>query len=208
MSIEIREITVLDNKAVADIHARELKDSFLGQIGYGFLKKLYRHMFEEPSFKCFVAEFDGTVCGYIAITLDNGSFYKSLYKKHFFAFASAILLKGIRRPKILFRALQIFLAKAPDENTLNDKVELLSIAVLEEQKYKGVGKKLIGEASLFLKKINKKSIFVIVNTKNAAANKFYQALGFIIKGQHRLHGDLMNLYVLRTNKSNHQRPAV
>ena len=200
-NIRIREMNISDIDEVVDIHSKELKDSFLGKLNYGFLLKLYSYMLEEESFKCFVAECNSKVCGYIAITLDSGEFYKRIYKKHLFSLVVEIMSRSIRQPILIVQSLEIFLSKTPSVGISNIRAELLSIAVANKFKFKGIGKKLVGEALAFLKSIKEESIFVIVNINNIAANKFYESIGFIKKGQLSLHRDIMNLYIFDVKRN-------
>jgi len=196
-NITIREMLNSDIDAIASIHSKDLNKSFLGKMGYGFLKKLYFYMLEDPSFKCFVAENNSGIHGFASITLDSAEFYRRIYKKQFFSLAKQVMLRSLRQPFLLFKSLEIFL-KASHKENLNIKPELLSIAVEEGYRGQGLGRMLVNTCLSFIKTKGEESIFVIVKPY-IPANNFYKSLGFIDNGQIKLYGDVWNLYWIKAN---------
>ena len=190
MQNNIKEMSQSDIETVAQMHAQELKESFLGIMGVGFLSNLYRYMSKDGSFKCFVSRQGSEIDGFIVVTTDSHGFYRRIYLKHFIPIAFKVLCKSLIKPKALIKSVQILFSRQPIES----RSELLAVAVLN--KGKGIGKKLVRKAVEHVKKMNQDSIEVVVDAR-IKANEFYRSLGFKKKASFKMHGELMNLYLLR-----------
>ena len=85
------------------------------------------------------------------------------------------------------------------------KGHVVSIAVVEEHRKKGIGKMLIKNAIKFL---DGESIYVVVKKKNWNANKFYTSLGFLFVEHFTMLGDVFNKYVYHTRSKTSLRPHI
>ena len=195
-NIIIRDLKRSDIDGIADIHVRVLNKSFLGKLGYGFIKRLYTLMTEDRSFKCFVAEHGGKAIGYIGITDDSAHFYSRIYKKNFILLAAEVIRRCVRFPMLIIHSFAVLVEKGLSEGTLEFKAEILSVAVEKKHRSRGIGKKLVAQAVSHVEDTDANGLFVIVNTK-IKANIFYEFLGFEKVRRFVSHGDLMNLYVLK-----------
>jgi ribosomal protein S18 acetylase RimI-like enzyme len=200
MSVDhsLRRMTVADVEAVARLHAEELASSFLGQLGSGFLRRLYRYMLSDPAFASWVVSRDTRIVGYVAATLDTDGFYGRIYRKHFVPLAATVAWRALRRPTLAWQAVGVLTGSTPETSPDGDRAELLSIAVRASERGTGAGKQLVAALRREIATRGQKSCSVIV-AEGIDAHHFYRATGFVEKGRFRLHGDPCSLYVLEVD---------
>lgn len=166
---------------IAKLHIIAFPDFFLTQLGYGFLKTLYKGYIEDSMSGIIIAEKDRELLGFIAYSKDYSTFFKGLLKKHFLGFALYSMIAAARHPSFIKRLLGAF--KKSDSVEKNEKyVELASICVDPRIEGKGVGTKLID----YLKKHVDFDKFEYINLEtdadcNDSVNKFYVNNGFVLE---------------------------
>lgn len=191
----IRAMQASDCRVVAGMHKAELADALLSQLGIRFLERLYACLLAEPMFKAFVVLDGEKICGFIAISMNAEGLFRRVYRHHAFALALEVLLAGMRRPSLIWRAAQVVFSRSPELDVKLPDVELLSIGVDASQRTRGLGKKLLNHAITAVKTSGEPAMFVVVNSK-IPANGFYQSCGFSKLGSTNVHGACMNYYIL------------
>jgi ribosomal protein S18 acetylase RimI-like enzyme len=180
---------------VAHMHAEELASSFLGELGAGFLEKLYGYLCHDPAFACWLAERDARVVGYLASTMDTDGFYGRVYRRHFAPLAMSVALRALRRPSLAWRAVGVLTSHTPETRQPGDRAELLSIAVRASERGTGAGRKLVAMLTQELVARGQRTCSVVV-AEGIEAHRFYRAVGFVETDRFHLHGDPCSVYLL------------
>ncbi|MDX8391375.1 MAG: GNAT family N-acetyltransferase [Mariprofundaceae bacterium] len=191
----LRTMRAGDCRPVAEMHKAELADALLSNLGVRFLEKLYSYLLADPAFMGFVAVRDAKVCGFICLALNTSGLYRAIYCKHAFSLMLEVMIAGLKKPSLIWRAAQVVFFKSPDLNGDRPEAELLSIAVDGSMRSAGMGRRLIAHAVDAMRQRGETSMFVVVNEK-IPANRFYQSCGFVKVSCALVHGDGMNFYTL------------
>lgn len=190
---EIKEEKLIDE--LVKLHQNAFPAFFLTQLGYPFLKTLYKGYLDDKESGIIIAEDKEKILGFIAYSKDYPRFYKGLIKNKIFQFAWCSFLATIRHPSFAKRLLGAF--KKSDSVIKNEKyVELASICTDPSMEGKGIGTALIN----YLKGNVDFSIYEYINLEtdaenNDKVNQFYQKNGFILARQYVTpEGRIMNEY--------------
>lgn len=165
---------------LAKLHMKAFPAFFLTQLGFPFLKTLYKGYLDDKESGIIIAEDKGKILGFIAYSKDYPKFYKELIKHKIIQFAWCSVLATIRHPSFAKRLLGAF--KKSDSVTKNEKyVELASICVDPTIKGEGVGTKMIE----YLKSNTDFKSYAYINLEtdadnNETVNSFYQKNKFIL----------------------------
>lgn len=179
--IQIKE---LDNKGqireIALLHIKAFPSFFLTQLGYSFLKTLYKGYLEDELSGIIIAEDNGQLLGFLAYSKDYSSFFKKLVKHHLFEFALYSVKTAVLNPSTIKRILLAF-NKSEDVKREEQYVELASICVDPSCESKGIGTALI----TYLKSIIDFDEYEYITLEtdaesNDRANSFYLNNGFTL----------------------------
>src|SRR3989344_8198488 len=164
----IKKITYKHVRHVADLHKNELS-GFLPELGTGFLKLLYKVSLELPEMFTFVEEDKGVVKGFVTSTLEINGLYKKIISRSPLWFMIIFLIYFITHPISLIKFIKIL--RYPGFK--DGGAELLSLAVRDDCRLQGIGRKLlIATAKEFKRRgINKFKISVY---ERLTANGFYK----------------------------------
>ena len=167
-------------KRLAILHKKAFPDFFLSQLGFSFLKTLYKGYLDDNNSGIIVAEEGDRIVGFIAYSNDYPGFYKGLIKHKIVQFGWCAFLAILRHPSFSKRLLGAF--KKSDSVVKNEKyVELASICVEPEMSGQGIGSILIN----YLKSIVDFDVYSYINLEtdadhNDLANRFYIKNGFVL----------------------------
>ncbi|MDH4201594.1 MAG: GNAT family N-acetyltransferase [Phycisphaerae bacterium] len=183
---------------IAQLHIAGIPTGFISSLGKKFVAALYEAIAESPYGFGLVYEADGRVVGFVAFSTDIKGLYKSIIKKNVISFGFLLCGKlfSFQTIKKIFETL--FYPSRSETQEL-PKAELLSIAVAETERGKGIAKTLIrqGLEECCSRKIEK--VKVLVADFNKPANILYQKIGFKQISQIENHGIVSNVYVVSTD---------
>jgi ribosomal protein S18 acetylase RimI-like enzyme len=191
-----RKMTLDDVPAVVKVHLESFPGFFLTFLGKSFLRELYSAILADQDGIGFVAKIDNNIAGFVAGTSQPAGFYRRMLCQRWWRFAFASVIPVLKRPIIVPRLLRAF--SMPEQVTHQDKRgTLMSIAVLPGSQGAGVGRALV---LAFLDAAAKRGLHQVDLTtdrdNNAAANQFYQNLGFVcVRSYLTPEGRAMNEYV-------------
>ena len=177
----------------ANLHAAGIDTGFLSSLGRGFLKQIYKALPMCPGAFGYVFEEHGHVLGFIACTESTGGLYKQALKRRFFPMLWA-LKWHILSPSKVKRMWQTLLYPVEVGAGL-PPAEILSIAVSEEARGKGVGKALMVAAMEEFARRDISRAKVAVGAGNEEANAFYRRCGFRLAARRTHHALPMHVYV-------------
>jgi ribosomal protein S18 acetylase RimI-like enzyme len=171
----IRRATVADAPVLARLHRASMPTAFLPALGDSFLRELYRAIATEPGGFAFVAEDGPHVIGFVAGASSVREFYGRFCRQHGLR-AGIAAAPRLLRPSVLrrFREIVSYPARSGD---LPD-AELLSIAVDDRSRKKGLGRRLVRAVVDELGRRGAEEVKVVVDASNVAANRLYEAVGF------------------------------
>lgn len=200
---------------VARIHCQALAGDFLPSLGERFLRIFYHKVLDNNlgfGFVAYETEAKGSttqylpnVQGFILGSYDTSVLFRNVIKTSVFSLCFSALPAIFRHPKLIFNALETFFYPSK-EGDIVEKAELLVIAIDQNYRGIGLGKRLVQALNqAFLtgtmkessqegnpKKISSYKVTVLERNQNA--NAFYQALGFTRASQFRLYGLNWNVY--------------
>ncbi len=178
---------------IARLHISGISTGFISSLGEEFVTALYEAIAESPYGFGFVEEEEGEVVGFVAFSTNLKSLYKSIFLKRSlrFFFLLASQLFSLKRIKKIMETLFYPGKVMPDL----PQSELISIAVSETQRGKGIAKKLILRGLEEMSKRDIHKVKVLVADFNEAANRLYQKNGFDFSCRVESHGVKSNIYV-------------
>ncbi len=195
--MEYVQLKVDHSRDVAKLHINGISTGFISSLGIDFVTVLYEAIAESKYSFGLVAQENGKLLGFVAFTTDLNSLYKSLmFKKGLrFAFLLAAKMVSLQRIRKVFET--IFYPGRVEKMDL-PKAELLSIAISDEARGRGLATQLTqcGFAECAKRGITK--VKVLVAASNEPANKLYIKCGFKLAGQINNHGVISNIYIGQT----------
>lgn len=189
--------------AVASLHRQCIRTGFLSRLGPGFLAELYKSIGRSPYSRIFVA-FDRDlqkVAGFAACSLDTAAMYRHILLRRGLLFFFLLLPRAFLPENLKFIRETLFYpqkgrkkAQARNSNT-GPQAELLSIAVSDDSRKKGVGRDLLNALESYLKENKVTSYKTVTLSTDSDANAFYKKSGFIFKKEIAHHGNVLYEYV-------------
>ncbi len=167
----IRNATEIDIPAVMEVNMKSLPENYW----YGF----YLHILKNWPEAFFVAEVDGKIVGYAMSRIETTSDPVLL--------GLANELERKRNPRGLFNSILEPLKSVLTKGYYGKVAHLVSIAVLEEYRRRGIGSKLLENSiRAALEIYDAESMYLEVRVSNEPAIRLYEKYGFkkvrIIKG--------------------------
>jgi len=188
----IRETSISDVDAVAELHHKSIDNSFLTLLGVDFLKVLHEGFVESDLAQTFVYCEDGIVRGLICGTNHPKGFLKKIFFLKLARFTKIIIPKLLTNPKILFSCFEtLFYSK---KTQIREDAELLVIVVDKDVRGEGIGSKLLTHLLDEFSRKNARKVKVIVDESNTYANQFYGKMGFNIEKSVKLYGKKIDVY--------------
>lgn len=184
--VRVRPARPQDAPAMARLHRTSMPTAFLPQLGDGFLRQLYREAIEDPDAVALVAERDGSMAGFATATSSVRSFYRRFALRRG-ALAGALAAPRLARPSVLRRARETAAYGTNGNGHGLPEAELLSIAVDEASRGRGIGRALEAAVRSGLAELGVSSFKVVVGADNAGANGFYRACGYRPAGRTAVH---------------------
>lgn len=178
--IQPKKFTSTQAGEIARIHLESFPNSFLTSLGHPFLEIYYRSCAKSQKAIsiCAVDNETGNIVGFAVGCKNSKGFNKHLLRTNMLPFLLQLLKLLFTRPFVLVRLLKN-MRKTGNVSDNGNYAELLSIAVLPNQRIRGVGKILLTD---FEKTIANNKIMIITLTTDAHLNdnvlRFYINNGY------------------------------
>lgn len=177
---------------VAKLHKKSLEGDYLPTLGVNVLKTIYRGFLKDKKNFGYVVEEDREVIGFTTGSEDTGTMFKKVIKKEFILLSYHVLIALIKKPSLIPNLIQTF--RYNEKAKIDTKAEILSLAVREKHRGKGLGRELVIILINDFKKRGFNKLKLTVNKSNIVANKFYQKMGFKCEGTFNIYNKEMNIY--------------
>jgi len=175
------ELSDADVLAIARLHCQALRYGFLSRLGERFLTLLYGTMRDVPGGILIGACVGDRVVGFVSGTVSTNHLYRTFLKRHLLR-GGLILLPHLFSLSRLRRVLETltypFRKQAPseDEEPLPD-AELLSIAVVEDQRGSGIASELYRRLCREFERRRLPAFRIVVGAGLGPARRFYAKVG-------------------------------
>lgn len=189
----IRPIRRGDERAVAELHRESINTGFLSSLGFPFLKVLYRAMEDSDNAFVLVYEEGGELKGFVSGVKNLRVFYSEFVRRNLVP-AVISMFPSLVRIDFVRKAFETLIYPQKTDNL--PEAELLSIAVREELRGKGIALLLFRKFVEEMEKRGVKRFKVVVGSSNFRANGFYKKVGFRLLGKIQVHeGEESNVWV-------------
>jgi ribosomal protein S18 acetylase RimI-like enzyme len=200
--MEIRSLKTEDCLTIAKIHMKYLTTSFKGQAGLQLLNIYYEVIASQTGGIGLVAAKDSELVGFVCGIWDQGAIKKALMKKW-----SRLLIYGIKQSLQTPKIIQELLSRLFNSRILNSRVkargyELRPIVVLPTCRGRNLADALTWRLLEDAKQRGYSQIFLLTDSNNHAAMRFYMRFGFELGSQINQRKDHVVLlyYSLSTDK--------
>jgi glycosyltransferase involved in cell wall biosynthesis/ribosomal protein S18 acetylase RimI-like enzyme len=180
--VEIRPADTADAETLARLHSSGIDTGFLPSLGHRFMSVLYGALIDDTNSVVIVADDGAGPVGFIAGTIDTGSFYRKFVKRHGVAAALAAAPRAVR-PRVLRRVWE----SLTYEGAGPGGAELLATALLPQARSQGLGTRL---GTAFLKAMalrGAENVGVVVADGNSHAIAAYERMGFCVSDTLEVH---------------------
>ena len=183
-----------DAAEAARLHIAGISTGFISSLGQAFVAALYESIATDDGSFGFVATENHRVVGFTAFTTDLSKLYRHVIRNRGHRFV-LVLARKMLSVRVLKRVFDNLCYPSRTEKMNLPRAELLSIAVVPEEKGKGIGAALISAGFEECRKRGIDKVKVLVAAANVPANRLYQKAGFVCAGRIDSHGVLSNIYV-------------
>lgn len=182
--------------AVARLHRQAIRTGFLSRLGPRFLTELYKSIGCSPYSRIFVA-FDRDmqkVIGFAACSLNTAAMYRHILKRRGLLFFFLLLPRAFRPENLRYICETLFYPAAAGPKT-GPQAELLSIAVSDDSRGKGVGRELLNALESYLREKGVTSYKTVTFSADNDSNAFYKKCGFSFRREIVHHRNVLFEYV-------------
>jgi ribosomal protein S18 acetylase RimI-like enzyme len=185
---------VSDYRKIAQIHSTCIDLGFLSSLGLPFLTLLYEAIDADENSILILEKKKDEVIGFVA----GGRSMKSIYKKMLFRLPRVFiaLFPSILNPPKIKKIIELLiLGKKQKPVPSCPQAELLSIAVIESARGKGLAQKLYSALAQRFLQEGEPAFCMIVGETLSSAHRFYKKMGAVPLAQVSVHeGETSTLY--------------
>jgi ribosomal protein S18 acetylase RimI-like enzyme len=191
----ITPITPDDVPRVVTIHRDALSQDLLPSLGAPFLECLYRSMLDSGGVFGFVARVDEQPCGFVLATTATSGMFRTVLSRSGLALLWRVFPRILARPRVVGSLIQasLYPQQVP---AVPEQAELLVIAVDAPYRRSGCGVHLVKALNAEFARRGTASYKVTVHEDNRQATRFYEKMGFTLRGRFQLTGYVWRLYTL------------
>ena len=179
--ISYRKSKASESLQIAEIHLNSFKGFFLTTLGFSFLKAYYKTCAksEDAISICAIDNETGKLLGFCVGCYHSKGFNKKLILSNLRIYSYQVFILLFNKPLALIRLFKNLAKVIEGLNDDGNYAELLSIGVLPDKNGLGIGKKLLSEFEI---EVKRKGVNKITLTTDADANEnvlqFYKKSGY------------------------------
>jgi len=178
--------------AVVQLHLRSLT-GLLRSLGFGATRAYYRGSIRSDRAVAFVDLHQGRVGGFVVGSMNPGELRREILIHNLAETMIGTLVGFARNPPSAVRFLRSVLARG-DKGYDTQAAELTYLAVDEEFRGAGIGKRLVEAFGQSIRKKGAAAYELSVDADNLRAIGFYKNLGFLDIGEYREFGSIHKRY--------------
>ncbi len=190
-------------QAVARLHTQAIRTGFLSRLGPRFLTQLYKSIGRSPYSRIFVAvdQESQNVAGFAACSLNTAAMYHYILLRRGVLFLFLLLPRVFCPGNLKFMCETLFYPRKAKKKALvrnanaGSGAELLSIAVSDGSRKKGVGRTLLNALESYLNQNGVTSYKTVTFSSDRDSNAFYTRCGFLFLKEVEHHRNVLNQYV-------------
>ncbi|QOJ13159.1 MAG: GNAT family N-acetyltransferase [Planctomycetia bacterium] len=191
----IRPMAGSDSADVARLHALTINRGFLARLGPRFLRELYIGIEEDPESAVWVAELDGSVCGFLAYTANVAGLYRRVLRARSWRLFLGMIPR-VLRPAMLRNVLETLCYPRTQEAMHLPRAELLAVGIDPHRQGTGAGRRLVAAMLDRARADGVDRVKVVVGGDLDGANAFYPRVGFTRLTEFEHHGRMSIVYVI------------
>lgn len=191
----IRTLAKSDVNDTALLHKQGMPNDFLPSFGIDFLKEFHKKLFQAKGSIAKGYFYQGKCLGFIIGSIYADQLLKEIFIKGFFHLTPHVLKKILSSPKSIKYIYQTF--AYGNKRSIKLSVELVIIAVAQNNRRKGIGTKLLSELKREFKQRGFTQCSVSTTSSNLISNKFYLKQGAKIVKSFKLYDREWNTYAFR-----------
>jgi GNAT superfamily N-acetyltransferase len=184
--IRIEDIRYLDE--IVALHINAFRGVLSGQTGRSFLKYYYKRIFKKGFIYGKIT--DDRLSGFVSGIVDDGT----LYDLKYYFWAGLGILIHIYSPALI-RSLFRHIKRMMTFRDIKIKSELLSIAVRDNMKGRGIGTSLVNALDDHFRERNIEIYKVYTDMIYSTGSQLYEKLGFELTREVNLFGLPIRLYI-------------
>lgn len=193
----VREAMPGDERAIAEIDLASRPGDLLTSLGLSFSVRLHRALIASPHARVFVAVEDGRVVGFVAGAPNAAALYRRLLLRDGLGLAARGLPHVLLHPREIPRIASILRYAGGGGASPTLAAELVVMGVRAESRRRGAARRLWGALAERLRGDRAPGFFLVVRSDNAAARRFYEAVGMSAEAEERISGGPMLRYAVR-----------
>jgi len=202
----ISELTVDACERVAELHIQNLRTRYVGYVGQRMLLLYYSNIVDSVGGKCFVADIDGSIEGFVCGIWDQDAVRAGLRKRMWPSLSFWGAAQLIVKPKSIIRIVRDYLRFEPLALWMKGGYELRPIVVSAKARGTGLATMLLDNLMVHAGSIGYDNVFLYCEVDNWRAKAFYQKTGFIEMSR-VLRGGI-NYSIFERRIETHQPPLV
>ncbi|MBC7223703.1 MAG: GNAT family N-acetyltransferase [Anaerolineae bacterium] len=194
--MEIRPLQPEDARDAAALHYQGQRHTFLGQMGVPFLTALYRELAVSPWGFGVVAVEEGEIVGVATAAWNTGRLFRDLLLRRWRRLLGPALAAVVRRPSLLWKALETLSYPWKLGAAGRGSVELLFLGVDEAWRGRGIGGRLIAARVEECRRRGYAAVHCLVDVENEISTQMHLRRGFGPEKTITLYGRKMVIYRL------------
>lgn len=166
-------------REIAELHCREITGGVLGILGPRFLGVLYRYIADSQGSALWADVDNGSLRGFICGCRDDKAMFKSVIVRGW-SHLSIVGLMSVWKRGVLSGVIStVKVLIGPSSESSQPRAQLLSTAVAEDHRRKGVASGLIVELNKQMREWNVDRTLVWTTESNSPALSLYENAGFV-----------------------------
>jgi len=184
--MEIRKAAISDCLQIACLHREGIGAGFLRSLGAPFLSLLYEALIRWPQAVVLTAAEGQKILGFVAGVKANGRFMR-FFALRYGARAVWRIFPRLFRLDAFRKIIEVFFCSSQKGLVVFPQAELLSIAVREDARGRGIGKDLFLGLTAWFQRQGVKNFKIIVGKDLLSAKRFYNTMGCRLAGEVEIH---------------------
>lgn len=192
----IRNSDIRDLESITALHIENFSGFMMNTFGRAYAIALYSEFVNGKDSFCLVAEHDGEIVGFTAISLNPTSFFGEVVRKNWSKFIWKSIKVVFKNPVVNVRkVLSLVQYRGERPENISDAVLISAIVVKSDFRGRGIATELLNESFKEIRLKGFKHVYLMTSFEDNLHN-LYASVGFNRESSHRTRdGNLVNRYL-------------